>query len=309
MVSPEEVNVGEVVGEVLGMIQPLANQARLRLLPPQPGTCDRAVRADLQRLKQVLLNLLSNAIKYNGHGGTVAVSCTVVPVTEAAGAMVRISVTDTGPGIPPEKMHRLFAPFDRLEAEQSGVEGTGLGLTLSKGLVEAMHGTMGVESSPGRGSTFWVELPLIAKTDEPAGEIPATVAVSQETSVTAGTLLYVEDNPANFRLVERILKLRPGVRLLSAMQGRLGIDLAREHRPNLIFLDLHLPDLPGDEVLRQLRADSATRDIPVIVLSADATPHQIERLLAAGARRYLVKPLEMKEFLRILDETSNAEER
>jgi signal transduction histidine kinase/ActR/RegA family two-component response regulator len=303
MVSPEEVDVCLLVAEVLGMTQPLADQARLRLLPPPPGTCDRAVRADLQRLKQVLLNLLSNAIKYNRPGGTVIVSC-----AEAAGAMLRISVTDTGPGIAPEKMHRLFVPFDRLGAERKEVEGTGLGLTLSKGLVEAMQGTMGVESSPGRGSTFWVELPRIDKSGGPAGGNPATVAGPEETSVMAGTVLYVEDNPANFRLVERILKLRPGMRLISAMQGRLGIDLAREHHPDVIFLDLHLPDLPGDEVLRRLRDDAATRDIPVIVLSADATPHQIERLLAAGARQYLVKPVDVKEFLQVLGKTLNERE-
>jgi PAS domain S-box-containing protein len=297
-VSPEEVDVGEVVREVLRMIQPLANKAGLRLLPPRPGTCGRAVRADHQQLRQILLNLLSNAIKYNRAGGTVLVSW-----AEAAGAMLRISVTDTGPGIVPEKMHRLFAPFDRLETEQKGVEGTGLGLALSKGLAEAMQGTMGAESTPGTGSTFWIELPRLDKTGEPAQETPAAVADPEETSGTTGTVLYVEDNPANLVLVERILKLRPGVLLLSAMRGQLGLDLAREHRPDVIFLDLHLPDLPGDEVLRRLRDDAATRAIPVIVLSADATPHEIERLLAAGARHYLVKPVVVQDFLHLLDET------
>jgi CheY-like chemotaxis protein/anti-sigma regulatory factor (Ser/Thr protein kinase) len=275
----------------------------VRLVPLQPMLCDCAVRADLQRLKQVLLNLLSNAIKFNRHGGSVVVSC-----TEAADAMLRISVTDTGPGIAPEKMHRLFSPFDRLEADKFGVEGTGLGLTLSKGLVEAMHGKMSAESTLGKGSTFWVELHRIARTDEPAGESSATIANLEETSITTGTVLCVEDNPANFRLIERILKLRPSVRLLSAAQGRLGIDLARQHRPDLIFLDLHLPDLQGDEVLRQLQDDAATRHIPVIILSADATPNQVERLRAAGASRYLVKPLIVKEFLQILDATLNKEE-
>jgi PAS domain S-box-containing protein len=304
IVSLEEVDLDEVVGEVLRMIQPLADQAGVRLQAPQPGIPGWTVRADLQRLKQVLLNLLSNGIKYNRQGGTVAVT-----YATTAGMRLLISVTDTGPGIAPEKMHRLFAPFDRLEAEQKGVEGTGLGLTLSKGLVEAMQGQMGVESTVGKGSTFWVELPRIDKTGEPAEENPLTVATFEETPLTAGTVLYVEDNPANFRLVERILKLRPGVCLLSATQGRLGIDLARQHHPDVIFLDLHLPDLQGDKVLRQLQDDAATRDIPVIVLSADATPHQVERLLAAGANRYLVKPLDVKEFLRILDETLSEGER
>jgi PAS domain S-box-containing protein len=298
MLSGEEVDIGEVVREVLEMIQPLANQAGVRLLPPQRGSCEGAVHADLQRIKQVLLNLLSNGIKYNRKGGTVAICC-----AETTGTMLRISVTDTGPGIASEKMHRLFVPFDRLDAEKTGVEGTGLGLTLARGLVEAMQGKMGVESTVGKGSTFWVELPRIDKTGTPVGENPVTVADAEETPITSGTVLCVEDNPANFRLIERILKLRPGVRLLSAAQGRLGIDLARQYLPDLIFLDLHLPDIQGDEVLRQLRADGATHDIPVVMLSADATPRQVERLLAAGANRYLLKPLDVKEFLRILDET------
>jgi CheY-like chemotaxis protein len=298
VVSLEEVDLGEVVREVLRMVQPLADQAGLRLLPPQPEIIHWAVHADLQRLKQVLLNLLSNAIKYNRPRGKVAVCC-----TEVADTRLRISVTDTGPGIAPEKMHRLFAAFDRLEAEKNGVEGTGLGLTLSKGLVEAMQGNMGVESTLGKGSTFWVELPQIDKTGDSAGDNPATVANLEEASFSSGTVLCVEDNPANFRLIERILKLRPGVRLLSATQGRLGIDLAGQHRPDLIFLDLHLPDIQGDEVLRQLQDNEATRNIPVTILSADATPNQAERLRAAGARRYMVKPLDVKEFLQILDET------
>jgi CheY-like chemotaxis protein len=292
------VDMGEVVGEVLAMIQPLADAAGVHILPPQPGSCDGAVRADLQRLKQILLNLLSNGIKYNRKGGTLAISC-----AEAADTMLRISVTDTGPGIAPEKMHRLFVAFDRLDAEKKGVEGTGLGLTLAKGLVEAMQGKIGVESTLGKGTTFWIELSRIDATAEPLEQHLATVAAPAETSTTAGTVLCVEDNPANFRLIERILKFRPGVRLLSATQGRLGIDLAREHRPDVIFLDLHLPDIQGDEVLRQLQGDAATRDIPVMMLSADATPHQIERLRVAGATRYMVKPLDVKEFLQILDET------
>ncbi len=299
MMSPERVDIDEVVHDVLGMVQPLADAAGVRILPFHTGTtCAGSVRADLQRLKQILLNLLANGIKYNRKGGTLALSC-----TEAPDAMTRISVTDTGPGIAPEKMHRLFVPFDRLDADKKGIEGTGLGLTLVKGLVEAMQGKIGAESTPGQGSTFWVELARIDTTSEPAEENLATAIDPGETPSTLGTVLCIEDNPANFRLIERILKLRPGVRLLSATHGRLGIDLARDHRPDLIFLDLHLPDIQGDEVLRQLQDDAATRNIPVIMLSADATPHQIERLRAAGATRYMVKPLDVKEFLQILDET------
>ena len=296
MLSPEKIDLGSVVGDVLGMVRPLADSARVQLLPPD-GTGDRAVRADLQRLKQVLLNLLSNAIKYNRDGGTVAVGC-----SDATGGMVRVSVTDTGPGIAPERMHRLFAPFDRLDADQSGKAGTGLGLTLSKGLVEAMGGTMGADSTLGGGSTFWFELPGVQRVAGLVEEPLPPVRGGEGRSAATGTVLYVEDNPANFRLVERVLQLRPGVRLLSAMQGRLGLALAREHRPDVIFLDLHLPDIPGAEVLRELKA-GPTKDIPVVVLSADASPHQIERLLAAGASRYLVKPIQVTELLHILDET------
>jgi signal transduction histidine kinase/CheY-like chemotaxis protein len=303
-ISPEELDLSEVVGEILGMIQPLADHAHVRLLPPPPGMLDRVVRADLQRLKQVLLNLLSNAIKYNRQEGTVAVSW-----QDVGASMVRIKVTDTGFGIAPEKMHRLFIPFERLGAEQQGVEGTGLGLTLSKGLVEAMHGKMGVESTLGQGSTFWIELPQADKTREPAGEPPATFPAAEEAPGKPVTVLYIEDNPANFRLVERILRHRPGVRLLSALQGHLGLDLARMHHPDVIFLDIHLPDLRGDEVLRYLQDDARTRDIPVIVLSADATPHQAERILAAGAKRYLAKPFHVNEFFEILDETLNKRSR
>ncbi len=294
ILSPEEVDVVGVIEEVLGMIQPLVRQANLRLIQPRPVTCHWIVHADLQRLKQVLLNLLSNAIKYNRKGGTIEISCAEVP-----DAMLRINVTDTGPGIPDDKIHRLFVPFDRLEAEQKGVEGTGLGLTLTKALIEAMRGKMGVESTVGIGSTFWIELPRIDR----AHSIIALASLPEIKPGTAGSVLYIEDNPANFRLVERILELRPGVRLLSAIQGQLGIDLALEHRPDLIFLDIHLPDIAGDEVLRRLREDSRTRDIPVIVLSADATSRQVERLTAAGANHYLVKPVQVQEFLQLLDET------
>jgi CheY-like chemotaxis protein len=166
-----------------------------------------------------------------------------------------------------------------------------------------MKGTMGVESTLGKGTTFWIELPWISKDLVSGGDFPITIVPAEEMSLPSGTVLCVEDNPANFRLIERILKLRPRVRLLSAAQGRLGIDLARQHCPDLIFLDLHLPDIQGDEVLRQLQGDAATRDIPVIMLSADATPHQADRLRAAGAKGYMVKPLDVKEFLQILDDT------
>lgn len=295
--SIEEVEMSQVLGEVLALVWPLATQAGVTLEPPDEDSRGRVVLADLQRLKQVLLNLLSNAVKYNRPGGRVTVSCGA-----GGGDRVRIAVTDTGLGIAAESVGRLFTPFDRLGAELGPVEGTGLGLALSKRLVESMNGSIGVETEAGRGSTFWVDLPPAlaapAPAREPAAVRPVTPALAGR---VGGTVLYVEDNLSNLRLVERILGHRPGVRLVSAMQGGVGWDLARQHLPDLVILDLHLPDVGGDEVLRWLRHDARTQHIPVIVLSADATPQQVARLLAAGASHYLTKPLDVREFLHVLD--------
>jgi len=208
-------------------------------------------------------------------------------------------VTDTGLGIPPEKMARLFTPFDRLGAEESGVEGTGLGLALTRRLVEAMGGAVGADSTINRGSSFWMELP---RAESPARRATLPGTASTQTSSPAGTVLCIEDNLPNLRLVEGVLAHRPAIKLLSAMQGGLGLELATEHRPGLILLDLQLPDIPGVEVLRRLQRDPRTRQIPVVVLSADATPGQTKRLLADGAREFLTKPLDVTQLLRILDD-------
>jgi CheY-like chemotaxis protein len=260
---------------------------------------DLHVLADRQRLKQVFLNLCSNAVKYNHAGGAVTLS-----YEETARGRLRVKVTDTGPGIPQDKIGRLFTPFDRLGAEQSEVEGTGLGLSLSKRLVEAMGGTLGVDSVPGRGSTFWLEFPVVesplAQLAKAGEHVPAPAEL--EASRKARVVLYIEDNLSNLKLIQRLLAHRPEVRLLPAMQGRLGLQLASEHRPDLILLDVQLPDMPGSDVLRQLLEMPETRKIPVVVISADATPGQIERLLAAGAWKYLTKPLDVKKFLAVLDE-------
>ena len=256
------------------------------------------VLADRQRLQQVLLNLLSNAVKYNRRGGAVTVSC-----EGAAGYRLRIHVSDTGPGIAPDKLERLFTPFDRLGAEATGVEGTGLGLALSKHLVDAMQGMMHVRSQVGMGSTFSVELPLVKGPAAIEDSLPVAASGPDDDSDKARLKdLYIEDNASNLRLVERIMGRRPGVTLLSAMYGRVGLELAREHQPDLILLDRHLPDLLGDEVLRFLRGDPRTRDIPVVILSADASSSQMQRLLAAGARAYLTKPFDVGNLLKVVDE-------
>ena len=295
--SVEPIVLADVLRESLDLIRPLAADQQIQLNTGDSWPTDGYVKADRQRLKQVLLNLLSNAVKYNRSGGAVTVRC-----LKADGAGLRVEVSDDGPGIRPEFMERLFIPFDRLGAEATEVEGTGLGLSLSKGLIEAMHGNLGVESIQGGGSTFFIELPL-AEAPGMTGEEGESAARST-VGVAAGSsvILYVEDNLANLKLIEGALNRRPGLILLTAMQGSLGLDLARQHQPDLILLDLHLPDVPGPEVLRRLQADARTRDIPVIVISADATPSRMQDLLAAGAFTYLTKPIEVPRFFQAVDE-------
>ena len=294
--SLEPVPVAETLQAAVDLVRPLAAERGIELRAEGPD--DRQhVLADRQRLQQVLLNLLSNAVKYNRDGGAVRVTCGGTPEHR-----LRITVADSGRGMTPEQMAHLFTPFERLGAEASVVEGTGLGLTLSKHLVEAMGGAMQVESQVGVGSAFSLELP-VAEAPAEALEPPRTADGRATEARAAGlSVLYIEDNLSNLRLIERVLARRPGTKLLSAMQGRLGLDLAREHRPDLILLDLHLPDLPGEEVLHRLRSDPRTREIPVVVLSADASAGQIERLLGVGARAYLTKPLDVRKLLAVLDE-------
>ncbi|HEX8452466.1 MAG TPA: PAS domain S-box protein [Longimicrobium sp.] len=292
----EPVRAAQVVTDALSLIRPVAVQYGCTLVNEVPVTSPVQMRADRQRLTQVLLNLLSNAVKYNP-GGSVNVAC------EVDGERVRIAVRDTGQGIAPEKMDQLFVPFARLGAEDSGVEGTGLGLALSRPLIEAMGGTIVAESVVGEGSIFTVDLPLVEAPSAAPEPVPHAThdAPAARDGASLAKVLYVEDNVANLSLIEAILSGRPEITLLSALQGGLGVDLAAEHRPDLILLDLHLPDLPGEEVLRRLRADPRTGEIPVIVISADATPTTVKRLLESGARAYLTKPLDIDEFTEAID--------
>jgi PAS domain S-box-containing protein len=301
--SMEPVDLTRVVDETVQLMNPVACSAQvgISILPPQEvGPC--WVRADRHRLKQVLLNLLSNAIKYNREGGTV-----VVGYGPESDGRTRVSISDTGRGIPSNRMHLLFQPFERLGAEASSVPGTGLGLALSKRLVQTMGGSITGENSPRTGMVFAFELATAAAgraTDVPdgSGKIPTAGFVGPK------TVLYIEDNLENVALVEYVLKQWPGVRLISAMQGRMALDLARQHHPDLVLLDLHLPDIGGDEVLRRLKADPATAGIPVLVASADATTGQAERLKAAGAVDYLTKPLNIRQFLVVLGNLLGVEE-
>ena len=291
-VSKEPVSLDEVAREAASLVGPTASEGNVAVIVD--GSLRTAwVNADRQRLLQVLLNLMSNAVKYNRSGGSVTVAA------EPMDGRVSIGVIDTGPGIAPEALERLFVPFDRLGAETSGVEGVGLGLSLSRALVQAMSGEIEVESEVDRGSTFRFTLPSASAPT--AGTLPDDAPVEEANRMVEGSVLYVEDNPSNLELVARVLERRPNVRLLAARQGGEGLELARQRVPDLVLLDVHLPDMDGEAVLQRLRADDATAKIPVVILSADATSDQIHRMFAAGAADYLTKPLDVRRVLETVD--------
>jgi signal transduction histidine kinase/ActR/RegA family two-component response regulator len=296
--SLEPVHVDQSLRDVLDLIAPFAAKRNISLKGPPPEDADRFVRADNQRLRQVLLNLLSNAVKYNREGGAVTVTLETV-----GSDWILILVTDTGKGIPEEQMTKLFSPFERLGAEQSSIEGTGLGLALSKLLVEGMGGTLGVESQPWIGATFIVKLALTEAPVEVVGALEEPrIAISNGSPGKVRTILYIEDNLANCKLVEQVFADRSDMKLLTAMDGKLGLALAREENPDLVLVDLHLPGLLGEEVVEQLKGDPETRDIPVVVVSADATEATARRLLSSGAAAYLSKPLVFQHFLAVVEE-------
>jgi len=295
--SPEPVSAAELIQESVDLIRPLADARGIQVVVDRSGGCDSYLFADRQRAKQILLNLLSNAVKYNRPRGTAAVSCAQPNETR-----MQVRVTDTGRGIPAERLGLLFTPFERLGAEDSEVEGTGIGLALSKRLAEAMGGGIEVISTVGEGSTFVVELPRVEgpveryeRLDRDDAAPPAPPAATRE------RVLHIEDNLSNLKLVERVLERRADVEIVAAMQGRLGVELAREHQPVLVLLDLHLPDMGGEQVLQRLREDPLTASIPVAIVSADATAGQVQRLIAAGAVAYLTKPIDVKGLLEVLD--------
>jgi PAS domain S-box-containing protein len=294
----DPVGVRATLEETLSLMRPLATRQHIRLELPA-GDSDHWVLSNTQRFKQVLLNLLSNAIKFSRDGGLVVVSC------ERSGGCLRVKVADAGGGIPADELAKLFVPFERLGAGSTAVEGAGLGLALSKRLIEAMNGRIGVDSTPGHGSTFWVELPLSQETPAVATTGKADALVPGSSGVPRPavpiTLLYIEDNLSNLRLVEHILARRPGVKLISATHGESGLALARAHLPDLLLVDMDLPDIAGDEVLRQLRADPRTEHIPVVMISADATIANMEQLRSAGASDYLTKPIDVRRFLALID--------
>ena len=295
--SLEPILLNEVVLECHSMIEPQAKTHDIRMIFPQFGI-PYFVKADRTRVKQILINLLSNAIKYNKIGGSV-----VVDYDASIPGRIRICVRDTGEGLTPEKLAQLFQPFNRLGKEAGIEEGTGIGLMVSKRLIELMKGEIGVESTVGVGSMFWFELNLTTEPQCAAGAAqPRAVA---QAPVPAGvqlrTLLYVEDNPANLMLIEDLIARRPDIRLLSAMEGNRGVEIARASRPDVILMDINLPGISGIRALQILRADPATAHIPVIALSANAIPRDIAKGLAAGFFRYLTKPIKVNEFMDTLD--------
>ena len=292
-ISQEPVSVAAAITEAVELVRPIATESGIEFR--QEAVNGSHVLTDRQRLKQVLLNLLSNGVKYNRPGGVVSISSEEVP-----GGRLRIKVTDTGLGISTQVMDRLFMPFDRLGAEASGVEGTGLGLALSKGLMDAMGGSLMAESVVGTGSVFSIELKL-AETPVQRYERGLEIDMESVPGDRTRTVLYIEDNPSNLELVDRVLKNRLGLKLISTMQGSRGIELAREHRPDVILLDLHLPDMTGEDVLRHLREDPVPRHTRVVVITADATSRRVKELLAAGADDFLTKPLDVKRFIQVVE--------
>lgn len=294
--SPEPVRASDSVRYVVDLVAPLAAARGIALIVEEGPCAGWWVLADRQRLNQILMNLVSNAVKYNRPAGRVVVS-----YASPAADRLRIVVTDTGPGIPRQKLQLAFRPFERLGAERTAVEGTGLGLTLARGLAEAMGGNLGVESEVDRGSTFWVELAQTSGVATLAEPPTSPFSFTPMHSETPAVVLYVEDNISNVRLMQKLLQSRPSITLVHAPDGETGLAIARRQRPDLVLLDLHLPDMPGQEVLRQLWADPPLRNIPVAVLSADATPGRVRRVLAEGAAAYLTKPLDLRQVLEVIE--------
>ena len=296
--SLEPVSVAEVLRECHDMVVPQAQNRGLTLAFAR-SEIPCFVQADHTRLKQVLINLLSNAIKYNKEGGSVTVDCSL-----SRPEVMRISVRDTGAGLASGQIAQLFQPFNRLGQEVSEQQGTGIGLVVCKRLVELMGGVIGVESKIGKGSVFWIDLNvtnvLLAPAPVAAGSA-ALIAAKVPGDKSLRTLLYVEDNPANLMLVEDIVARRADIHLLSARDGNRGIEIARASRPDVILMDINLPGISGIAALKILRDDPATAHIPVIALSANAIPRDIERGLEAGFFRYLTKPIKVNEFLQTLD--------
>ncbi len=299
----EPIALASLINEITDSLQGVASKRSVTISFFAENSDKHIVVADRIRLKQILINLVGNAIKYNRENGTVTIKTAVQSVGEKENRRIRVSVTDTGPGIRQADAEKLFQPFERIGADKTAIEGTGLGLMLVKKLTEAMGGKVGINSEVGAGSTFWIELPLYLG----SGPVSETGKLQNHPQLEPlrlkSTILYVEDNLPNIELVEHILTNHcPGVQLVTTTRGLQTLALTKEHKPALILLDLDLPDIQGFEVLNQLQADPATQHVPVVVVSADAMPFQVEKLLKAGAKDYVTKPLDVPRFMKIIDQ-------
>ncbi|MDH5387574.1 MAG: response regulator [Gammaproteobacteria bacterium] len=306
--SIEVIVTAEVISEALQLITPLVQKRGIEISLVQDGaeikieqllSMVNAVRADRVRLKQVLLNLLSNAVKYNRKNGKIIIACNL-----GDNNVTRISITDTGIGIDPKQQSRLFKAFERLGAEQTEIEGSGIGLMITKNIIELMGGTIGMSSQPDVGSTFWIELPTDTLHSAQRNVLDNKTMAQSENMANEKfehAVLYIEDNPANLRLIAQVLGQKSNLRLWSAHEPQLGLELAAEHEFNLILLDINLPGMDGYEVLKHLRKQEATRHIPVIAISANAMPADIKKGLAAGFDDYITKPINITILLQVVE--------
>jgi len=302
-ISIEPINVRSILDEMIDTIRPIATANSIKIISNYETKEELFVRSDKQRLKQILLNLLNNAVKYNKPLGSITLEAYKIPAELPENETVRISITDTGIGISEHDIPKIFTPFERIGAQQTDIEGTGLGLAVVKKLMDTMGGVIGVDSKLGEGSTFWIQLQRVENQLNILINNDLINESNQTTNTKRGKILYIEDNSSNIELVEQILHFqRTEVQLISNMNGRQAVVLAIEFKPNLILLDLNLPDIHGSEVLTMLKTNPITKAIPVVVVSADAMQNQIKTVLQLGANHYLTKPLDVPDFLRVIDE-------
>jgi CheY-like chemotaxis protein/anti-sigma regulatory factor (Ser/Thr protein kinase) len=296
----KELSLGTILGECMGLVESLAERYRVTVVNLAKDKPSPTVKSDDVRLKQALLNLLSNSIKFNRPDGRVTID-----LTERRDGMIRISIEDTGNGIAPARQQELFEPFSRLDATQRGIEGTGIGLAISKQLVERLGGHIGFTSELGVGSTFWIDVPQVNRgevaRDEVVVETADTAPAFQLANGAARTLLYVEDDASNLQLVEEVVSHIPNLRLLSTPDAESGLELAAETHPDIILLDINLPGMNGYEALTRLKRQSETAAIPVVALSAAAMPKDIQKGMEAGFFSYLTKPFIIDELLSTID--------